>query len=61
MYTYIIPSTLLQGLGRHSEADINHLIDEELAALSQMLGDKAFLLGQRPCAADATAFGFLDK
>lgn len=51
----------VQGLGRHSEADINHLIDENLAALSQMLEDKRYLLGQQPCVADAAAFGFLDK
>ena len=51
----------MQGLGRHSEADINFLIDEDLAALSQMLGDKEYLLGRHPCLADASAFGFLDK
>ena len=51
----------MQGLGRHSEADINFLIDEDLAALSQMLGDKDYLLGRHPCLADASAFGFLDK
>ncbi|CAK0782054.1 hypothetical protein CVIRNUC_005540 [Coccomyxa viridis] len=50
-----------QGLGRHSEADINFLIDEDLAALSQMLGDKEYLLGRHPCLADASAFGFLDN
>ena len=37
------------------------LIDEELAALSQMLGEKPYLLGEQPCIADAAAFGFLDK
>ena len=51
----------MQGLGRHSEADITLLIDEDLAALSQMLGDKEYLLGRHPCLADASAFGFLDK
>ena len=50
-----------QGLGRLSEADINTLLDEKLAALSQILGEKKFLLGQQPCVADAAAFGFFDK
>ena len=44
-----------------SEADINMLLDEKLAALSQILGEKKFLLGQQPCVADAAAFGFFDK
>lgn len=52
---------LVQGLGRLSEADVNMLLDEKLAALSQMLGEKRYLLGEQPCVADAAAFGFLDK
>lgn len=51
----------VQGLGRLSETDVNMLLDEKLAALSQMLGEKKYLLGQEPSVADAAAFGFLDK
>ncbi|CAL8468263.1 g7802 [Coccomyxa elongata] len=50
-----------QGLGRHSERDINLMVDEGLAALSAILGDKRYLLGGQPCVADASAFGFLDN
>jgi glutathione S-transferase len=36
-------------------------MDEGLAALSALLGDKRYLLGFQPCVADASVFGFLDK
>ena len=48
-------------MGRHSERDINLMVDEGLAALSAILGDKSYLLGGQPCVADASAFGLLDK
>ncbi len=37
------------------------MLDEALAALSAILGDKRYILGNQPCVADACAFGFLDK
>lgn len=58
MYSALV---VWQGLGRHSERDINLVLDEGLAALSAILGDKRYLLGAQPCTADACAFGFLDK
>ena len=45
----------------NSEAEINQLIDEDLAALSKILGDKPYFLGARPSAADASAFGTLEN
>ena len=52
---------LVQGIARHSEAEINELLADGLAALSILLGEHKFLLGGAPCVADAAAFGFLDK
>ncbi len=59
MWIHAYESTFLQGLDRYSKADINHLLDEELAAQSQMLGDKSFLLGHKPCHTDATRLWLL--
>jgi glutathione S-transferase len=47
------------GVGRHSEAEIVALGVRSLAALSVMLDDKPYLMGVRPCGADATVFGVL--
>jgi len=49
----------LQGLGRHSDEQILVIATEMLQALSDLLGDRAFLLGERPSTLDATAFAFL--
>jgi glutathione S-transferase len=48
---------LLSGLGRHSPEDDVDLALRSLFALSVQLGDKPFLMGERPCGTDATAFG----
>lgn len=47
------------GIGRHSEPEIVALGMRSLAALSAILGDKRYLMGDRPCGADATVFGIL--
>ena len=51
----------MQGVLTNSEADINQLIDEDLAALSNILGDNTYFLGAHPTAADASAFGTLEN
>lgn len=48
-----------QGIGRHSPAEIAELARIGYAALSRLLGDKPYLLGDRPCGADASIFGQL--
>ncbi len=45
-----------QGLGRHSLAEITRLADRSLCSLSTLLGDKTYLMGERPCGADAVVF-----
>lgn len=47
------------GMGRHSEPEIVDLGARSLRALSTILGDKPFLMGERPVGVDATAFGVL--
>ncbi len=48
-----------QGFGRHAPDEVADLAARSLAALAEMLGDGPYLLGQKPCGADATLFGGL--
>jgi glutathione S-transferase len=47
------------GLGRHSEVEMTAMASRAFDALSQILGDNAYLMGNEPCGADATAFAFI--
>lgn len=47
------------GISRHTRAEIVWLADHSLSALSIVLGEKPYLMGERPCGMDATAFGIL--
>jgi glutathione S-transferase len=47
------------GLGRHNVDEKNALAARCIDALSQVLGDNAYLMGAKPCGADATAFAFI--
>jgi glutathione S-transferase len=47
------------GLGRHNADEKNALAARCIDALSQVLGDNAYLMGPKPCGADATAFAFI--
>jgi glutathione S-transferase len=48
-----------QGLGRHSADEIALLAVRDLAAMADFLGDKPYLMGGRPCGADAAVFAFV--
>jgi glutathione S-transferase len=50
---------LLSGLGRHAPDDDVELAMRSIFALSVQLGDKPYLMGDKPCGTDATAFGAL--
>ena len=50
---------LLSGLGRHAPDDDVELALRSILALSVQLSDKPYLMGDRPCGMDATAFGAL--
>ncbi len=47
------------GIGRHARDEIVWLAEHSLSALSIVLGEKPYLMGDRPCGVDATAFGML--
>jgi glutathione S-transferase len=55
----IISAMKAQGIGRHSKADITKLACKTLDAVSDILAERAYLLGDKPCGADASAFAFL--
>ena len=47
-------------MGRHAPDEIAALARRSVAALADVLGDKPFLIGDAPCGADATVFGFVN-
>jgi glutathione S-transferase len=49
----------LQGFGRHSTSEQAELAIADINALATLVGEKAFLMGDRPCGADATVFAFV--
>lgn len=48
-----------QGMGRHGDAEILQIADDTLRSLSQLLGDKQWMMGERPCTLDAVVFAFV--
>lgn len=48
-----------QGMGRHSPAEIAELAAASIDALAAQLGEKPYLMGDRPCGTDATMYAFL--
>jgi len=50
---------LLSGLGRHAPDDDVDLALRSILALSVQLGDRPYLMGDKPAGVDATAFGAL--
>ncbi len=48
-----------QGLGRHSDQEIFQICEKSLQALTDLLGDKKYFFGDKPCSFDATAFALL--
>lgn len=48
-----------QGTGRHSYDEVVAIMNESIEALSRIIGNKKFLLGNDPCDDDAAVFGLL--
>ncbi len=44
------------GMGRHTTAEMDALATRDIDALADVLGDKPYLMGDRPCGADAAIF-----
>jgi glutathione S-transferase len=55
----VIKTLHAQGISRHSDDEITQLARKTLAAISTILGDKPYLLGDKPCGADASVFAFV--
>jgi glutathione S-transferase len=49
-----------QGTGRHSYAEATRMAIADYDAIAEVLGDRPFLLGDRPRTVDATVFAFLE-
>jgi glutathione S-transferase len=47
------------GLGRHAPEEVIDLVTRSLSALSEQLASQYYLMGERPCGTDATAFATL--
>lgn len=47
-----------QGLGRHRVEDMTEIAVQGVTSVADILGDKLYLMGDRPCGADATLFAF---
>lgn len=50
-----------QGMGSHTREEIIQFAKDDLTALSHLLGNKPFFLGNDPTSLDACAFGFLTQ
>lgn len=49
----------LQGFGRHTAAEQDELAIADINALATLLGEQPYLMGDRPCGADAAVFSFV--
>lgn len=47
------------GIGRHSKEEIYSIAENNLRAVSQLLGKKKFVMGNKPCLLDAAVFGLV--
>ncbi len=54
-----IKNLVSQGLGRHSPDEVATLVCRDIDALATLLGDKPYLMGDKPCGADATLAAFV--
>lgn len=55
----IVGASRVQGLGRHSHEEVMEMGRKDLKALSLCLGEKPFLMGDKPTEVDCALFGFL--
>lgn len=59
MRARVVANCKSHGIGRHAPAEIVELADRSLGALSVLLGDKPYLMGNEPSGVDAIAFALL--
>ena len=56
---YMTKQVRAQGIGRHTKDEVLAMMIGDLRAASLCLGDKEFIMGDKPCSVDCTMFGFL--
>ncbi|MCC2099417.1 MAG: glutathione S-transferase family protein [Hyphomicrobiales bacterium] len=49
------------GMGRHSTEEMAMLGSRAVTSIADILGDKAYFMGDTPCGADATVYAFLSS
>lgn len=49
----------MQGIGRHSEAEVKNMTHQDLLQLSHFLGEKKFFFGDQPTEFDCSLFGII--
>lgn len=49
------------GVGRHAPEDVDLLLEEDLTALSEFLGEKKYIFGDEPTEVDCAVFGQLSQ
>ena len=47
------------GMGRHTTAEMEELVAPDIDAIAAFLAEKTYLMGDRPCGADAAVFPFI--
>ncbi|CAI9724092.1 Hypothetical predicted protein [Octopus vulgaris] len=55
----LLSQTYSQGIGRHSRSEVEHIAMGDLKALSDFIGEKKFLMGDKPCETDCAIFGII--
>ena len=55
----VAKSLQAQGLGRHSKEEISALAIRDTDSLAVLLGDKPYIMGEKPSSVDATVFGMI--
>lgn len=48
-----------QGIGVHSQEEIEKIVIKDLRIVSTILGQRKFILGDEPCEVDASIFGMI--
>ncbi|XP_033733074.1 failed axon connections homolog [Pecten maximus] len=48
-----------QGIGRHTPEEIRHIMSGDLKAISDYIGSKKFMFGEKACKFDCAVFGIL--
>ncbi|CAL4093269.1 unnamed protein product [Meganyctiphanes norvegica] len=56
---YMIKALETQGMGRHKIKDVNSIVQRDLSAISDYIGDKPYLMGTKLCEADCSVFAHL--